>query len=411
MIMRQLTQFWRLTLAGAVTAAACGRQTPPAHVVAVQPTAPRISEAEVRDLDIAFYAERVERDPTGATDLVRLGVLYLARSRETGDPRDAILAEAVARRSMRNRARHNEAAAQVLASSLLAQHRFNEALHLATIARDAEPESSTLQAAVGEIQMELGQYDSARVSFSKVHAPLGELVLSPRLARWAEIQGNTEGARRLLHAALATARRQSDMPRAQLAWYWMRVGDVELRAGNMSAADSAYRSGLAVNPDDYRLLSAMSRSMAMQKRWRSAIAFGERAIGVSLDPATLGTLSDAYAALGDSAKSVEYARVLDVVVGKQPGAYHRAWSLWMLDHDRNIPHVARKIREEMRTRQDVYAYDLLAWSLHRQGRDLEADKAMKVALRLGTRDALLEHHSAAIRSALGTQVVDAGSAR
>ena len=85
--------------------------------------------------------------------------------------------------------------------------------------------------------------------------------------------------------------------------------------------------------------------------------------------------------------------MLDVAVLKQPGAYHRAWSLFLLDHHRHLATVSRKIREEMKTRKDVYAYDLLAWSLHKQGRDREAADAMTVALSQGTQDPQLMNHA------------------
>jgi Tfp pilus assembly protein PilF len=86
---------------------------------------------------------------------------------------------------------------------------------------------------------------------------------------------------------------------------------------------------------------------------------------------------------------------------RQPGAYHRAWSLFLLDHDRHVATVARKIREELKTRHDVYAYDLLAWSLHRQGRDREAAQAMTSALREHTQDAQLFYHAGVIARSLG----------
>jgi tetratricopeptide (TPR) repeat protein len=390
--LRLLSARCLMIVAGAVVLAACGTQTSPAKAVP-QPATPALGEAEVRELDIEYFAERARRDSTGASDLARLGALYLSRSRETGDPRDVLLAEEVARRSLRNRPQRNEQAAQVLQSSLLAQHRFDEALTLALAARDAEPENAALRATVGEIQMELGQYDSARVSFAGVKAAFGDPAVAPRLARWAEIEGNPDRARRLLHAALVTVQQLPEVPREQLAWYWLRIGDVELRSNQLAAADSAYRSGLAAHMEDYRLLSAVAHSALLQKKYRRAIAFGERALSVTLDPSTLGTLSDAYAAIGDSAKSEEYAHVLDVVVLKQPGAYHRAWSLFLLDHDRHLSTVSRKIREEMRTRKDIYAYDLLAWSLHKQGRNREAADAMKIALSQGTQDPQLQYHA------------------
>lgn len=392
---------WCGLVGGVVAMAACGQRSTPAAAAPAIAAAPALSDADARELDIGFFMKRVDRDPTGALDLARLGALYLARGRETGDPRDALLAEQVARRSLHNRAANNGAAAAVLQSALLSQHRFDEALHIALAARDAEPANQTLRAAVGEIWMELGQYDSARVAFNGLHVALGDLSVAPRRARWAEISGKPDQARVLLHAALVAAQRQSALPREQLAWFWLRVGDVEARTGHPIAADSAYRAGLVAHPGDYRILSALARSAAAQSRWRPAITYGEQAIAVALDPATLGTLSDAYAAIGDSAKAAEYAHTLDVVVLNQPGAYHRAWSLFLLDHDRHVVTVARKVREEIRTRRDVYAYDLLAWSLHKQGHDREAEPVMRLALGQGTQDAMLFYHAGMIQRALG----------
>jgi hypothetical protein len=53
----------------------------------------------------------------------------------------------------------------------------------------------------------------------------------------------------------------------------------------------------------------------------------------------------------------------------------------------------------MRTRRDIYAYDLLAWSLHKQGRDREAAEAMTVALGRGTQDPQLQRHAREIMGA------------
>jgi hypothetical protein len=65
--------------------------------------------------------------------------------------------------------------------------------------------------------------------------------------------------------------------------------------------------------------------------------------------------------------------------------------------------VYRKVLFELRTRRDIYGYDLLAWALHAQGRDVEAKAAMTHALAQGTRDAQLFHHAAVIERALGDE--------
>ena len=92
---------------------------------------------------------------------------------------------------------------------------------------------------------------------------------------------------------------------------------------------------------------------------------------------------------------------MEVAVSGQPGAYHRAWSLFLLDHNRRIPEVLANVATEMETRKDIYGYDLLAWALHKAGRDNEARIAMNNARRLGTRDATMLYHAGMIERSLG----------
>jgi tetratricopeptide (TPR) repeat protein len=220
--------------------------------------------------------------------------------------------------------------------------------------------------------------------------------VAPRLARWAELTGRTDLARRLLERALADAKSRPDLPPEQVAWFHLRVGDLALRTGRLPEAEFAFRAGLDVHPDDYRLLAGLARLEASRGRWRRAIDYGDSSVVTVPDPATLGLVSDAYAQLGDSAAAAQYARALEVAVLGQPGQWHRAWSLYLLDHDRRVPEVLARVRAELVSRRDIYGYDLLAWALHKAQRDREARDAMTRALALGTDDPLLRHHAAEI---------------
>ena len=359
-----------------------------------------LAEMELRNADIAFYQQRVEADPIGAADRARLAALYLQRARETGNYEDYRRAETAARQSLALRTAHNGKTYALLASALLAQHRFAEALAVARTLNARDPGVTNYRALLGEIQLELGQYSAARPTFDSLWSARHELSVAPRLARWAELAGRTDLAGRILEQALADARQRRDLPREQVAWFYLRVGDLALRTGRLREADYAFRAGLRVFPEDYRLLAAVARLEAVQLHWRKAIEYGERAIATLPDPATLGLLSDAYAALGDSARAQEYARAMEVAVLYQPGQWHRAWSLFLLDHDVRVPEVLAKAREELETRRDIYGYDLLAWALHKQHRDLEARQAMATALGQGTQDGLLFYHAGMIERAL-----------
>ena len=383
-------------IAGAATAVA--RTTAAARLVAA--TRDASARAARRDQDVAFFSRRVARDPIGAADRARLAALYLQRARETADYTDYRRAERLARRSLALRVGHNENTYALLANALLAQHRFTEAYAAARALDRRAPGVASHQALLAEIALELGRYEEARALFDSLWPARHELAVAPRLARWADLTGRVDLAQRLLVGALADAETRRDLPPEQLAWFHLRVGDLALRTGRLDEAEFAFRRGLAVFPGDYRLLAGFARLEAARGNWHRAIDYGDSAVALVPDPVTFGVISDAYARLGDGRAAAEYAHAMEIAVLGQPGQWHRAWSFYLLDHDRRVPEVLARVQNELRTRRDVYGYDLLAWALHKSHRDREARDAMEHALALGTLDPQLRQHAAAIDSAL-----------
>jgi tetratricopeptide (TPR) repeat protein len=364
-------------------------------------TAPRLSEAAVLDLDLEFYRRRVQRDSLSARDEGELARLYLQRGRMNASEPDLRAAETHARRSLRLRSGHNSGTAQVLAGVLMARHAFGEARQVVEQLVAADSSSRGARAMLGEIELELGDYPGARRTFGTLLTVRTDFVVAPRFARWEELLGHPDAAEALFRGALAQAAAHHGTPASQLAWFHWRLGDLALRSGRLDQTDAELRRGLAIAPDDARLLGALSRLAAVQHRWPEAIAYGERALARVVDPATLGLLSQAYAATGDSARSADAFKAMAVAVLGQPGPYHRGWSLLLLERGADVPEVLARARAELQTRRDIYGWDLLGWALYRAGRAAEAVPASERALALGTRDAMLWYHAGMIRLAAG----------
>ncbi|HVD59303.1 MAG TPA: hypothetical protein VNC11_00405 [Gemmatimonadaceae bacterium] len=359
------------------------------------------ADIDQRDTQIRVWKIALAQDPKSAIALGQLAALYMQRARETGDDHNYIDAEQYARRSLALRTNRNGPTFVTLAAALVAQHRFAEAESVATDVAAFYPDVPQYRAQLGEIQMELGHYDAARRSFDSLYTVRTHLSIAPRLARWKEVNGNVAGARKLLADALADAKTRRDLPTEQVAWFHLRLGDIDMRNGRMRRARGLFEEGLKLAPDDYRLLDAMARLEAVEGNPKKAIEYGERGIGIKLDPATLGLLGDAYLAIGDKARANEYFKTMEVAVAGQPGAYHRAWSLFLLDHNLRVAEVLTNVQRELETRNDIYGYDLLAWALHKEHRDMEARAAMTQARKLGTRDAMLFYHEGMIDRAIG----------
>lgn len=356
------------------------------------------SEAEVRDRDIEFYAARAREDSSSASDRIALARLLFTRSRTSGSVADLARAEALARASVAMRTHRNGEAFELLASVLMARHAFAEAHAVALRADSLSPATPSHLALLGEIELERGDYDAAKMHFGAVVYEREQFTIGARLARWYEVTGQADRARLLLQRAIVSVDARDDLPREQVAWFHYRLGELELRVGNFGAADSAFQEGLRRNADDVRVLGALSRLAVARQDWGRAVEYGERATGVQLDPTTLGAVSQAYRAQGDTAQAARYAQAMSVSALQQPGGIHREWGLFLLDHGttRERAAVLARATRDLLDRKDVYGHDLMAWALYRTGHSEEARREMTLALSQYTEDRLLLAHAAAI---------------
>ena len=373
----------------------------PAVAVSGAPSSIPFTESERRDKDIETYATASTLDPFSAHFHSELAMRYLQRGRERGSQADVANAEREARASLLRRTQNNGAAFATLLEVLMEQHRFAEAGHVGRQLVAGNPDEPAYQAMLGEVELELGNYDAATKAFAAVATQRTSLAITTRLARLAEIRGDTALARTLFYRAAKNALLESTMPSEQRAWFQLRVGDYELRHGALTRAESALQLGLRSSQQDYRLLSAMARLRAAQHDWHGVIEFGDQSIAEVLDPATVGLVADAYGALGDTAKSVEYFHAMQIAVPREAGAYHRAWSLYLLDHGLRYADVYKNVRKELQTRHDIYGHDMLGWALYKLGRFSDARVEAQRAMAQGTQDAVFFFHAGMIERALG----------
>lgn len=385
----------------AVAFAACAKTAPRAKPAAVEFVAAPGDEPSVRDQDIAFYTKRLAEDPMSATDRSRLALLHLARARAQGSVSDIERAESLAVASLKIRESRNAATWSILASARLAKHDFVGARHAAEQYLTGDSSAVTAKALLGEVLLELGEYDRAASLFRSLEGIDNSLTTLARLGRWYELTGRLDRGRTVAQFAARRARFDGNLSREQIAWFQLRVGELAHKRGDFDAADSAFALGLRINPNDFRILSASARLALARGNADLAIQLAERVVADLPDPVTLGVLSAAWRAKGDSAQARAYFNAMTRSALTQPGAIHRAWGLYLVDRGQRVGDVLRRVRKELATRHDVYGYDLLAWSLHAMGRDKEAWRAMERALALGTEDSQLAYHAAEIAQALG----------
>jgi tetratricopeptide (TPR) repeat protein len=350
---------------------------------------------------IAFHERRLEEDPQSALDMAQLAALLLDEGRMRGNDDALAQAEALARKSLGQRARRNGRSAALLVNALVAQHRFTEAVKVARDLVNFDPETPAYRALLAEVLMEVGDYREAITQLGSVRLHREDLAIAPRFARWAELTGQPGEARRILTAARDEAHQREDLGGEQKAWYDLRLADVELRHGNLRTASSAIRSGLKQSPGDWRLLLARARVEAAEGSWRKAIESAETVIADVPTPDALALLATAHTVLGHREEAGAYIVALDAISQRQDGEIHRAWAFTMLDRDSTAANVVERAAADTLVRRDIHTLDFLAWALHKAGRSKEALLISRRATAMGNVEPALRFRAGMIELAAG----------
>jgi tetratricopeptide (TPR) repeat protein len=341
---------------------------------------------------IRYYQGRAARDPQDFVTRTLLAQALVRQARETGDFTCYDRAEAAAAEALELSPRYLAARAS-RAVVLSARHQFAEALRQALAAYEESGEAEVLLIA-GDARLELGQVAEAERTYQDVRRKDPTLPVDSRLARVEELKGHTEEALRLMGRA---AREETDANgnRRGDSWYEFRLGEMCWNAGRLEEAAGYLESALALNPGYPMALAYLGKVRAAQGKDDEAIALYRRAVAGSATVPMLADLGDLYARAGnDYLARLNYDKLEQAAAGQ--GVYDRELSLYYANHDRNLPQALVLAERDLKVRQDVSAYDTLAWALCKNGRFGEAEKAMAEALKLGTQDAGFFYHAGMI---------------
>jgi tetratricopeptide (TPR) repeat protein len=359
-------------------------------------------DAQQTQKTVEFWEQREKKDPIGAIARCNLAGAYLARQRESGLIEDAVRAERAARASLAIRTSSNGAALNKLATALLTQHRFPEALDVANRAAARDPEAQRLRA---DILLELGDYQAARTALKQIPPREEDLNLLALRARFAELEGKTAQSIDLLREAGRIADTLPDMPAEAVAWYHTMLGHRLIDTGRLDEGVKCCEEALAIFPRDYRAMTGLAEAAASRHDWQSAVAWGRKAIETSVqNPEAFKILGDAYAELGQTTESEQQYRRLEQLANSFPRIYDRHWALFCADKGRQLDEALALARKDLEFRQDLHAYDTLAWVCFKKGLQNEAEAAIAKALSHGTAEAPVFYHAAMIARAGGDRV-------
>jgi len=372
----------------------------------------RAADLKQADLRIKFWQAQVARDPENNQSYNRLASAYAQKARETGDISYFQLAEGSLQASLKLESTHEDAATAFtqLATVHLAEHRFREAGEDAERAIALLPNDLAAYPYAGDAQLELGNYDASQRFYDHIAKPEDEfehpgiefLAVSHGAGLdW--IKGDTTKADTDLEKAIVLGQ-MMHFPAENLAWTEFMLGEQRFMMGDLAAAEEREARSLQDFPRYHRALAAMGQIRAAQGRYAEAIEFYKSAIAIIPLPLYLAALGDVYSVSGDKADAEKQYATVEFIgrlneINQQ--VYNRELALFYADHDRNLQEALRLAEKEFEVRHDVFTSDALAWALLKNGQPAKAKDEMERALRMGTKDALMEYHAGMIYAALG----------
>jgi tetratricopeptide (TPR) repeat protein len=363
---------------------------------------PRSTRAEGgTDPSIARLEALLRSTPDQPALLNPLGAAYLAQGAETADPAWYARASGVLERS--NALEGDQAATLTLLGQLdLARNDFRSALGWGRRALALEPGGAGPLGVVFDAQVELGGYDQAAATAqTMVELAPGPASLE-RLGRIRQLRGDSPGALSAMQQAASTA--SGAAASAPLAL----VGDLRLGRGELAGAADAYRRSLRLAPGYQPAEVGLGRIAIIGGDLHTAAKLLAPAAASQPLPATVALLGDVRALLGQQAAAARQYRLVRAI-----GARDRAsgvdpdLELARFEADRagerdGDPDQAVELAERtLERRPGIEAEDALALALRADGDASEALGHARAAVRLGTRDAVLWYHLAAIEADLG----------
>ena len=347
---------------------------------------------------LRFLEQRVSSDPLDNVALNRLSAACITQMRETGDLAFLDRALQSARASLKAvPAAQNVGGLSVLAVAEFESHHFREALALARQAYAIDPRDTGALATTGDAELELGNYAEAERIYARLNDGEPAPSVRARLARLAELKGESQKAIELLGKNLGGG--------VESVWYRVRLGELHFRAGDLEKAAKHYESARGLSPKSYLVSEHLAELRAAQGKLDEAVEIYQKVVAAVPRAEFFQALGDLYIFMNRPADAKPWhdralnAYLKSVEQGNAHYFHHLAG--FYSDAQENPAEALRWARKDKETRNSIYACDSLAWALYRNGDFAPAAEEMTRALALGTKDAHLLFHAGMIFSRAG----------
>jgi len=348
---------------------------------------------------VAMYETLARAKPEDAHYQSQMAATYLQKMRETMDP-DYLNRAAQIVDNVLSTDRNNYEALRLKTAVELERHEFPAVERDSRRLIEIAPEDPWNWGTLGDSLMELGKYSEAADAYQTMVRLRPDMSSYNRAAYYRFVAGDADGAVEIMKRAIESGSRSPE----NIAWCLADLGNMELKIGRVADAEQAFQEALRLWPGYHPANAGLGRINARRGRTSEAIEYFTKAADVVPLPEYAAALEDLYEAAGQPEEARKQAGRLDVIEKMDRAAgfpANRNLALAYADRERNLDRALAMVREEMKSRRDVYEYDALAWVLYQSKQYEEARKIREKALELGTPESGFYYHAGMIAKASG----------
>jgi tetratricopeptide (TPR) repeat protein len=350
------------------------------------------------DEQIETLQNQLRNHPNDWQSYSQLGLVYLQKVRETGDPTYYPKVEEALNKSLEHQS-DDYVTLSAMGALELARHQFSAALVWGERARQINPDRPYAYGVIADAQIELGRYAEAVQTLQTMVDLRPDMSSYSRISYLRELHGDADGALQVMQQAV-----DGGTPNLEsTAWTRTQLGNLFFNSGNLVQAEAGYQQTLHDRPNYVYALAGLGRVRAAQGNTKEAIKLLNQAIAIIPMPDFVITLGDLYQTTGQQAAATQQYKLVAAIekLYQANGVdLDMEIALFNADHDQNLKETVALARKAYANRPSIQGADALAWVLYKTGQYPEAQKYSKEALQLGTKDSLKLFHAGMIAHAL-----------
>ena len=212
-----------------------------------------------------------------------------------------------------------------------------------------------------------------------------------------ELYGDIEGAKEMFEKAISAGSPYPENIAASL----VDLGKLYFRT-DLEKATQTFNQALSVYKDYPPALEGLGKVSFAKKEYKKTIEYFVKALDVLPIAQYATDLGDVYSKIGEEDKAKQYYTLA-------LAAYQKAelsgvntdleMALFLADHDMQLDQALEKAQADYIVRPDnIYVADVLAWTLHKNGKSIEAQTYTASAMRQGEYDPLILFHAGVIKA-------------